>query len=178
MREERVRKITTAVMVASLATITVTAAVVALPFLRSRFGVSVPVTPEYVAGQQIDVPAALYDSTKYTLIYFASATCGACQRSKASLSQMTSEVSRRAGTRVMLVTSQAFREQELGFGRELGLDDPGIVALNLATLRLKRVPTVVLVDHTGRVLASHVGVLEDGDRQSILDTLDAELGVN
>jgi thiol-disulfide isomerase/thioredoxin len=148
----------TAVTIGCVAVVVITVAALAMPSLRARLGFAPARSASYSAGQRIDVPANLYDSSPLTLFVFARSSCGACQRAKPLFADIARRLSNPSSVRVLLVNSSTRREDEASYARDLGLDESHLVTLNGAGLRLQVVPTLVLVDRLGEIHYASEGV--------------------
>jgi hypothetical protein len=111
--------------------------------------------PAYRAGLTIDTPTEWYVHSSRTLVIIARSECGACQQARPFLSQLVGDVADRAA--VVLVSPGADPVMEARFGAEIGLDAASVKQVPPAGLRATRVPTIVLVDRTGRILAAWEG---------------------
>ena len=81
---------------------------------------------------------------------------------------IVADVAKRAGIRVALVTPEALAEEEEKFARDLGLDPSQIYRTDLRRLRLRQVPTMVVTDHSGRILMVREGLLTESDREDVV----------
>jgi len=156
----------TAVTVGCVAVVAITVSVLAVPSLRAKLGF--PASPtSYAVGERVDVPAALYQGSSPTLLVFARNSCSACQRGKPVFARVTREL-RDQSVNVVVVTSQAHREDEIPYARDLGLDEGHVIGIDLSSLRLKVVPTLVLVDGQGQVRFTSEGVISPTQEQDLL----------
>jgi hypothetical protein len=57
---------------------------------------------------------------------------------------------------------------EQQFARDIGLDERQVVPLDLTTLRVRGVPTVLLVDTAGKILAVTEGAPKPSDASTFL----------
>jgi hypothetical protein len=149
-----------------VAVVAITVGVLAVPSLRAKLGFPAHAT-SYAVGERVDVPAALYQGSSPTLLVFARNSCSACQRGKAGFARVTYEL-RRHPANVVVVTSQAHRDDEIPYARDLGLDESHVIGLDLSGLRLKVVPTLVLVDDEGQVRFTSEGVISPTQEQDLL----------
>ena len=161
-------RVATAVAVASLALVAVTAVAVARPDVRDAIGVGP--TPAYARHGHIDVPAAVYSSSPYTLVLFARSTCPVCRQSVPLLGRLIQE-SRAAGVQVRLLSVAPVADDELTYAQAIGLDASQVVGANLKALRVKRVPTVVLVDRQGEIHYAREGAAPTAELEDFLRQL-------
>lgn len=158
-----------ALVVAATAVIAVAATVLALalPSFSGRFRTT-PVPSAYADGDSIDLEPETYNTTTRTVFFFTRSSCGACQASKPVMAGIVADVAKRAGIRVALVTPEALAEEEEKFARDLGLDPSQIYRTDLRRLRLRQVPTMVVTDHSGRILMVREGLLTESDREDVV----------
>jgi hypothetical protein len=62
-------------------------------------------------------------------------------------------------------------ESELAFARGLGLVDGQVAPVDLRTLRLRRVPTIVLVDRHGAIHYALEGAVPASDQEDVIKRL-------
>lgn len=113
----------------------------------------------YAVGATVDLPAEVVGGADRTILVFVRASCAACRRSTAVLRNLVAEASASPAVRVVLVTSS--REDKVADGAlvaEIGVGEEQIHRTAFDRLRLKVVPSIVVVDRTGRVIDGHVGV--------------------
>lgn len=142
--------------------------VLGLPGWRRVLGVPAPEGVVYAAGEHIDVPAGLHDSAPFTLLVFANANCGACQRARPAMVSLVTALRDRATVRVTMIVDGTAQSDERRYLHQIGLTDEQLAVVDFRVLRLKRVPTTVLVDRTGRILYSLEGEPSTFDRTELL----------
>jgi len=147
-------RIAIAVAVSCLALVTLTAVAVARPDFRDALGLGP--APAYVVRGHIDVPPAVYASSPYTIVLFARSTCPVCRQSVPSFIRLV-EKSKAAGVQVRLLSVAPVAEDELAYAKAIGLDTTEVVGADLKALRVKRVPTVVLVNSQGEIQYAREG---------------------
>jgi hypothetical protein len=142
-----------------------TLAVVVWPRIERAVGIEPQAAPAaYRAGQTIDVPVDWYQSSPYTLVVFARASCGACQQAQPFLQQLVADVSTR-GT-VVLASPGLEIEHDRNYARQIGLRDEQTRHAP-AGLRVRATPTLVLVNRRGQILGAWEGV-GPADQQSAI----------
>ncbi len=114
-----------------------------------------PPPPAYEVGSVIDTPGDWHSGAPFTLVLFAQASCGACQRAQPFLAQLVSEIGER--TPVVIVSPGPDQDQEAEFAATLGLA-PSAVRQAPAGIRARVTPTLVLVNRDGTVLQVWEGV--------------------
>jgi len=147
MSDATTRRWATGIAIGSVAMLVVTAVVLYLSVGR-------PSGPPYITGERVDLPVALYDGAPRTLLIVARSACSGCQAAKPFLGQLVTEMRRVAGARVALVVRQS-SDAEQAFATELGVSHDEVVALDLTRFKLRRVPTVLVVDAGGAVRFLH-----------------------
>jgi hypothetical protein len=152
---------------ASVAAVAATMLVLALPALSQRLGVEGTIVA-YAEGGFIDLDPSTFASTPRTLFLFSRFSCGACQASKPVMAALVVDLALRPDVQIVLVTDDAVPEEERVFARELGIDASHIHRTDLRRLRLRRVPTIVLADDTGKILMTREGRLTESDRHDVI----------
>jgi thiol-disulfide isomerase/thioredoxin len=152
-----VGRLATGVTIGCAALVAITIAALAFPAVRSWLGVSSARSTSYSVGQQIDVPASLYDTSAATLLIFARSTCGVCQSAKPVFAALAAELRALPQARVLVLASNTSGDERV-YVRDLGLQDTQLVTMSFGGLRLKVVPTLVLVNRRGAVEYTAEGV--------------------
>jgi len=163
-RTDLIGRLAVAAAATSVVLVAATAVAIARPDLREKLGLA---PGPYAAGQQIDVPASVYGGSRETLIVFARSTCSVCQRSVPYFRRIFDEAAR-DGIPVRLLSSAPLDPAELDFARGLGLRDEDVVPVDHKTLRLRRVPTIVLVDQRGEIHYAREGAVPAGEQGELL----------
>jgi thiol-disulfide isomerase/thioredoxin len=147
--------------------VTVTAIALAMPSVRSIFpGVPAAPKPSYEAGQSVDLPPGIVQQAPHTVVIFFSPDCGACERLKPFLARLSARGQN--AVRVVAITGVANPADALAFAKQIGLDQSRLITMDLKTLRLRRVPTVVLIDQRGLVHAAIEGLPSAQEEESLL----------
>jgi hypothetical protein len=97
---------------------------------------------------------------------FSRHDCGACQQSKTELKKLVADLQATRAAQVILLVPAPLSEEELIFGREIGLESSPL-GLSLQDSRLRGVPSVAVVDERGKILTFHLGVLTEEARRNI-----------
>ena len=148
-----VRSASTAASLALATALAITLAFVAWPRVANALGIEPPAPkPAYAAADVIDTPAAWHSRTPVTLVLFARASCGACQKAQPFLASLVADLRDRAD--VVVVGGSA---DDAAFARSIGVDDSH-VHMAPAGLRVRVTPTLVLVDRAGTILHAWEGV--------------------
>lgn len=161
-------RLSVAVAVVCATAVTATAVAMAMPSVRSSLGIGpAPARPSYVAGQTSDLSAEVYGQATQTVVMFFRSDCGACERMKPYLARLASR-NRGNDLRVVAVTGVANSLDSLAFAKEIGVDKSRLITVDLATLRLRRVPTIMLIDRTGQIEVALEGIPSAQDEESLL----------
>lgn len=128
--------------------------------------------PAYVSGQQVDAPAAWYEKAPYTLVLFARANCGACEKARPFLAELIRGVEGRSA--VVMAGPSATRQEDAEFARSLGIPDEHIAVVP-PSLRVRATPTLVLVNQQGLILEAWEGVGSPEHQEAIVKAVDAAL---
>jgi len=169
-----VRRFTTAVIVVSVVVLVGTAALVVSPPLREFVGVGPQVEPPaYRVGDRVDVVSSLYASSPRTLLLFARSNCAACQRSE-PFHQAAIAAAQQAHTTVALLTPTADPEGEATYAARLGLTRDQVHHIEPGSIRLRTVPTLMLVDSEGRIHDVWFGAADAATEATVLARLAAK----
>ena len=144
------------VAVGCVALVAVTVVALAEPSVRAHLGFGRVTETSYEVGQRIELPPAVYAATPRTLVLFASSRCAVCLRTAPFFRTLASQVAGRDGLQMQVVmdaASDADRAEALAYASSIGLDASAVVVRDLRTTRIKRVPTLILVDGNGTVLS-------------------------
>jgi len=168
-----VRRFTTAVIVVSVVVLVGTAALVVSPSLREFVGVGPQVEPPaYLVGERVDVASSLYASSPRTLLLFARSNCAACQRSE-TFHHAAIGTAQQAHMAVALLTPTADLAEEAAYAERLGLTRDQVHHIEPGSIKLRTVPTLMLVDTDGRVHDVWFGVADSATETAILARLSA-----
>jgi hypothetical protein len=137
------------VSAAVVVVLTVTAAAVFSSGVRSALGLAS--AKGYAVGDAFDVDLAPGPNHGRTLVILGRESCPACRRAHPFLKSLVEVASRQADIRVAMVVPEGVAEAEMAFATSLGVRPEQVTGADLASLRLAQVPTVVLLDATGRV---------------------------
>ncbi|HXT69512.1 MAG TPA: hypothetical protein VN700_07145 [Vicinamibacterales bacterium] len=153
--------------------VAVTTSAVAWPRMAGALGIEPPAPapqpPAYVAGQQIDVPAAWYSDAPRTLVVFAREACGACQKAQPFLKSLVAGLSGRAS--IVMAHPATTATEDAVFARAIGVSESSLHAVT-AGLRVKATPTIVLVDQRGAILAAWEGAGKEDKQAEISSTIE------
>ena len=150
-----------------------TTGVIAWPRVTHTLGIKPKPAPmPYLPGGATDTPAEWHTSASHTLIVFARASCGACEKALPYFKQLVEFVSPRAA--VVVAGGGDARSQDAEFARAMGLSDSSF-KIAPAGLRVRSTPTLVLVDRQGKILAAWEGVGPPEKQSAIAKMIDGIL---
>lgn len=168
--EALLRHVATASVATLVVAVVATSIVVLVPSVRD-FLLVTEETPAYVVGEAIDLPADAFRAAPRTLLLFARSTCAACQQAQPFFLDAIGVSSAQPGLAVALVTTGRNKDDELIYGRTLGLVDAQIHFIAASDLRLKRVPSVAIVDQSGVVRFFRETLTGLDVQRDVLDTI-------
>jgi hypothetical protein len=153
MSDRWASKISNLAIVACIGTLGLTLALLVSPGLRGLVGAERSASPAYSLGDVVDLPREMFESRAFTVVYFATTTCGACLRGKDALLELSRTIEGRPeDIAVVFVAPTSDRDAGRGFGAAVGVDPTRHFFLDLAKLRLKKVPTILLLNQSGHVV--------------------------
>jgi hypothetical protein len=173
--DKNIHRVAAGMLVACVVLLGATVVVVAWPRITHTFGVKpAPREMSYRTGQTIDVPAEWYQSSPYTVVLFARASCGACQNAQPFFKQLVTGLRGRAT--FVLAGSEVERDDDAQYGRALGLKDAAI-RVAPPDLKVRNVPTLVLINQRGEILGAWEGVGPPEQQTTIAKAIDRAIGV-
>ena len=129
-----------------------------------------PAPPPYVVGQTVDVPAKWYSNADTTLVLFARASCGACEKAQPFLTKVVGIMNTRGAAFMAHPAGAAVEDAQ--FAKSLGVKDGQIVVAG-DNLKVRATPTLVLVNRQGQILGAWEGVGKEDRQAAILAAIDA-----
>ena len=133
----------------SIAIVATTAALVVSQSFREAIGLRS--SADYAVGDRVDLDTELYKSADVTAVFFLRSNCAACQQAADEVRRLVLQL-RQRGRPVLMVTPRSLSIDQFAFGAELGFSPDQIVKADLRQLRLRRVPSFVVVDGRGTIL--------------------------
>jgi hypothetical protein len=163
-----VNHLCTGLIVACVGVLGVTASLLAVPQWRAHFVEAEH--PSYGVGTRIDVPDRLYNGGDRTLLMFAHGNCAAAVKAQPQLRQLVAAFIAQTGGRVVLIVpnEQEQAADNVAFAAAVGVELGALYSADFRSLRLRVVPTAVMLDRTGRVLLSQEGFVSDADVHAFL----------
>jgi hypothetical protein len=110
----------------------------------------------YAVGQNVDVPTAWFHSSAFTVLMFARSDCQGCIEAKLLFQAITTLTKTAPRIRAILATpSDSADPDVVSLARDIGIDEGAVVTIDPTAVRLRIVPTLVLVDRGGKIVAIH-----------------------
>jgi thiol-disulfide isomerase/thioredoxin len=156
VRETQLRRLATGIICICVLLVAGTSAAVAFPRFRELLGFPVD-SPAYRVGDVVDVPPETYERTPHSLIVFARASCAACQAARPILAELVEKVGNDSDLRIVLLMPSVNPSEGLDYVRGLGLPESSFIPRQLREFKVRAVPTAVLVDQRGKILAVSEG---------------------
>jgi peroxiredoxin len=151
----------------------ITVGYVAWPRLVGALGVSPTANaPAYVAGQTMDVPAQWYGNAPFTLVVFARASCGACEKAQPFLAELVRHLQDRSD--VVMAGPSDTHAEDVQYARSIGISDDRVQIVP-ASARVRATPTLVLVNREGQILQAWEGVGSSDHQAEIVKAVDSAL---
>lgn len=176
--ESVLHRLSTLVIAGCLLALGATTALVLSPSLRHALGIRdsgpEPDPPPYVAGDRIDIDPAIVADADATLVLFARSTCAVCRQTAGFYAEtFTAAAARGAGT--VMVTPSSDREAEVAFAVDMGLAGAQVFYVPPASIRLRTVPALLIVDREGTIREAWFG-RPDADEAATITRTIAALG--
>jgi hypothetical protein len=103
-------------------------------------------------GDEIPADGGLLGDKAYTVLILARSSCPACQRSKPFFRELLSVLSEEPQVAAILASTERLSPAEVALGSEMGVTEAHVVqAPREVTRRIPSVPTVMLLDRSGKV---------------------------
>ena len=128
-----------------------TIALLTWPRVKTALGLGPKPEAAYKTGDVVDAPKDWYDGAAHTLIIFARADCGACVNAKPFFKSLVSRVQATGHARVVLGGVSSEGLPDAAYATSIGLDATMARTTKPRQLRLKSVPTIVLVSADGHI---------------------------
>ena len=103
----------------------------------------------YRVGDVVDLPLGWFRTSGQTLVVFLRSDCPASQSLAAAMPDLLRRLP--VGVAVLAVVSDTLPERELAFAQAAGFEPQSIRTAPFHRLKLRRVPTLALIDRDGRV---------------------------
>lgn len=87
------------------------------------------------------------------------------------MASLIADIELRPDVQAYFVAGNALVENERLFAAEIGVAASHLIQVSHRELRLRLVPTLVLVDQDGRILLSREGIVTESDRNDVIALL-------
>jgi hypothetical protein len=111
----------------------------------------------YQLGQAVDT-GDIYSTSAFTVILFVRSSCGASVASVPAFRAIAQLVEASPSTRIVVVPTEAWSKEAAAFVGEMGLSEAHVRMLDFARLKVKVVPTLLVVDRVGRIRLVQEGI--------------------
>ena len=144
------------------------------PRVAKALGVAPSPAPRaaaYAANQPVDVPASWYSEAPATLILFARASCGACEKAQPFLKSVVEKTQAQGGAVAMVMAHPPGAEaDDRGYAKSLGIAEARTFVVPPG-LRVRATPTLLLVNQQGLILHAWEGVGKEETQAAILNAI-------
>ena len=143
------------------------------PRVAAALGVSskpAPRPPAYTVGDTVDVPAAWYSTADTTLVLFARASCGACEKAHPFLTKIVGIMNSRGAA--FMAHPAVTKVEDAQFAKSLGVKDANVV-VGADTLKVQATPTILIVDRRGKILGAWEGVGTPDRQAAVLELINS-----
>ena len=164
-----VRRGAATVALAALLVVIVTIVSVANPVTRTWLRARLT-TPGFVIGASSQLPTSLYRDHARTVLIFVSAHCDACMRAQPFHRALTQLASAESNVSVQVLLTTA-ADDPAAYAAAMHVPASFVASFDPRDTRLKRVPTILVVDRAGVVLEMTEGVLSDEDQHALVKRL-------
>jgi thiol-disulfide isomerase/thioredoxin len=123
-------------------------------------------------GTQLTVPGISWSDSEETVVLALSDKCKYCTDSAPFYKELAAETAKRKGVRVVAVFPQ---EESAGrkYLTDLGVSVGDVKQATLDSIGVRGTPTLLIVDNTGKVKQSWVGLLNDERETQVFSRLKA-----
>lgn len=149
--EELTRRGTSLIIVACLASLVLTGAVVVSADLRRWVGIGPqPEPPAYTVGEAIDIDRSVYSDYPVTIVVFGRSTCPSCRRAGQFYRELIADAATR-GIPAWLATPLSDMATETAYAVELGVPETHLLHTPPGSIKLRSVPALAVVDQLGLI---------------------------
>jgi len=155
--ERWIGRVAVAVSVGCVGALAATGVSLAWPGSLGRLGFATSAPASFSVGRSSGLVSSLFAGHQYTVVFFASADCAASRRAQPAIRAIASAIGSREDYQVSVVMNVAGARDKLkaqGFVAGLGVKSAYLSDVDLLSTPVKTVPALLVVDRTGRVLAT------------------------
>lgn len=149
------------------ATITIIVSPTARERLRELLGWT---PPSYQVGDASSLPSAWRDAPGHTVLIFVTSNCDACRRSLPFHQAIAGAVGARPDLHLRIVLTSP-GDDEAAYAAAIGVRADQVTRINARGTRLRRVPTILIVDRQGIVVEKKEGVLPETEQHALIEKL-------
>lgn len=125
--------------------------------------------PGYSMGAASGLLPALYDGADFTVLIFATTNCVACQRALPFHQELArADDGARVRTRI-LMTSPG--DDIAAYAMAAGVNADRVLRFDAQGSKVRRVPTILVIDRAGLVREMKEGVLPDDEQHALLEKI-------
>lgn len=149
------------------ATITAVVSPAAREWARERLGWA---PPSYQIGAASSLPSAWRDAADHTVLIFVTTSCDACRRSLPFHRALVDAVRTRPDLQLRIVLTSP-GDDEAAYAASIGARAAQATRIDARETRLRRVPTILIVDREGIVVETKEGVLPEAEQHALIEKL-------
>lgn len=127
-------------------------------------------SPAYRVGAPSELPPALHADADHTLLIFVASGCEACRRAQSFHLELMRAAD--GGTRLarrVLLTSPG--DHPASYAADIGVPTERVAMIDASRTRVRRVPTILIVDRRGVVQTIKEGVLPTAEQHALIDAV-------
>jgi len=117
-------------------------------------------------GQLVDT-GDIYSTSAFTVVLFVRSSCGASVASVPNFRAIAQLVEVSPTTRIVVVPTETWSEEAAAFVGEMGLSEANVRMLDVARLKVKVVPTMLVVDRAGRIRLVQEGISSESPVEAV-----------
>jgi len=126
--------------------------------------------PSYQIGAASTLPADWHDAADNTVLIFVTTGCDACRRSLPFHQAIAGAVGARANLHLRVVLTSP-GDDAAAYAAAIGVRADQVARMDPRGTRLRRVPTVLIVDRRGVVVEKKEGVLPEAEQHALIERL-------
>jgi hypothetical protein len=145
----RPAQVATWLTIAAILLVGGTIALVLSPSLRASLGFRA--SAGYSIGEVVDLPPSWLSTSGFTAVLFLRHSCPSCQAASPHLQHLIRQA-RTGSVSVIAVIGHSAASQDREFARDLGVPDQQVREADVRRLRVRTVPTLLLVAPGGQIV--------------------------
>ena len=174
-RDDLIGRGATVFALTCVALVAVTAGAVAMPGVRSRLSFVSSPESGYRPGDTVVMPVAGFSERRMTVLVYVRPDCVACRKGQPFLRRLVTDLESKPGTGVRVIGRLQDNAALRQYAHQVGLEESDALSLGLSLIKPKTVPTLIVVDSTGRTLYARAGAFPSAaaDQNVLLHTVSA-----